>query len=94
MVRFRANPTGLDRVKRGSDLSSCAKISNSPILGLLGDVHREVAQGDLNVQDSRHGMGHQEVASPRPGSLAMPPNKLRTKTKRHKLNETKIWCLR
>lgn len=41
----------------------------SPVLRLLGDVHRKVAQGDLHVQDPRHGVRHQEVARPRPGPL-------------------------
>lgn len=40
-----------------------------PVLRLLGDVHREMAQGDLHVQDARHSVGHQEIASPRPGTL-------------------------
>lgn len=41
----------------------------SPVLGLLGNVHGKVAQGDLHVQDSRHGVGHHEVGGPRPGAL-------------------------
>ena len=29
-----------------------------PVLRLLGHVHREVAQRDLHVEDTRHGVGH------------------------------------
>jgi len=41
----------------------------SPVLGLLGNVHGKVTEGDLHVQDSRHGVGYQEIADPRPGAL-------------------------
>ncbi len=52
----------------------------SPVLRLLGDVHGKVAQGDLYVQDSRHSVGHQEVASPRPGALPSKRNERKQAT--------------
>lgn len=39
------------------------------ILRLLGDVHREMTQRDLHVEDSRDGMRDQKVARARPSTL-------------------------
>lgn len=48
--------------------------NSSPVLRLFRDVHREVAERDLDVQDTRHRVGYQEIGRPWPSTLGARQN--------------------